>query len=46
MFVTLFVSDSVAVDGTGDQGSFARGGDTTVVGDGAGARHGSIAVAV
>lgn len=43
---TLFVSDSVVVAvGTGDQGSFARGGDTTVAGDGAGARHGSIVAA-
>lgn len=43
---TLFISDSVVVlDGTGDQGSFVRGGDTTVAGDGAGARHGSIVAA-
>lgn len=34
----------VAVDGTGDQGSLVRGGDTTA-GDGAGARHGSIVAA-
>jgi len=43
---TLLVSDSVvAPANTGDQGSFMRGGDTTVAGDGAGARHGSIAAA-
>jgi len=41
----LLVSDSVIVDGTGDQGSFVRGGDTIVAGDGAGARHGSIVAA-
>ena len=34
------------VDGTGDQGSLVRGGDTTVAGDGAGARHGSIVAAI
>jgi len=42
----LLVSDSVIVDGTGDQGSFVRGGDTIVAGDAAGARHGSIAAAI
>lgn len=45
---SLLVSVSVVVvaDGTGDQGSLVRGGDTTVAGDGAGARHGSIVAAV
>lgn len=45
---SLLVSVSVVVvaDGTGDQGSLVRGGDTTVAGDGAGVRHGSIVAAV
>lgn len=44
---TLLASDSVvAAANTGDQGSLIRGGDTTVAGDGAGARHGSIVAAV
>lgn len=43
----MFASDSVvAATNTGDQGSFIRDGDTTVAGDGAGARHGSIVAAV